>query len=223
MTDLVTVPTTTTSLVVSGGTTTLDITSGTTTFTSGTGSTGPTGATGPTGPAGATGATGPQGPAGQSGLGYFGAFQDTTSQTIASTTTAYPITLNTTDYGSNGVTRGTPTSRVVFANAGTYNIQWSGQFQNTDNSDHDVSVWLKINGTDLAGSTGFVSIPARHGSINGHIIAGWNYFITVTSGQYIEFYWSSDSTAVSLQFYATGSNPTRPATASVIVTASQVG
>jgi hypothetical protein len=214
MTDLVTVPTSTTSLVVSGGTTTLDITSSTTTFTSG---------TGPAGPTGPTGATGPQGPAGQSGLGYFGAFQDTTTQTIASTTTAYPITLNTTDFGSNGVTRGTPTSRIVFANAGTYNIQWSGQFQNTDNSEHDVYVWLKINGTDLVGSTGLVSVPARHGSISGHVIASWNYFISVTSGQYIEFYWSSDSTSVSLRFYDVGTNPTKPATASIIVTASQVG
>ena len=32
----------------------------------------------------------------------YGAFQDTTDQTIASTTTAYAMTLNTTDY-SNGV------------------------------------------------------------------------------------------------------------------------
>ena len=53
----------------------------------------------------------------------YGAFQDLTDQTIASTTTAYAMTLNTTDY-SNGVYLSN-SSRMNVRNAGTYNFQWS--------------------------------------------------------------------------------------------------
>jgi len=167
------------------------------------------------------GPQGPTGPAGDGTLGYYGAFSDYTSQTITSITAAYAMTLNTTDE-SNGVSRGTPTSKIQFTNAATYNVQWSGQFQNTNNSDHDVRVWLKKNGTDISGSTGFASIPSRHGQVDGHTIIGWNYILTLAAGDYLQFYWSADSTAVSIQTYSVGSNPTTPSTASLIVTAQQV-
>lgn len=179
-------------------------------------------AVGTPGPAGATGPAGPTGPTGASFTPYYGAFQDSTTQTIASTTTAYTITFNTVDFASNGVTRGTPTSRIVFANAGTYNIQWSGQFENSINSDQDVSVWLRVNGVDVAGSTGIISIPASHGAVNGHTIAGWNFFLGLTAGQYVELIWTASSTAVSLAGYAAGTSPTRPSTASVVFTANRV-
>jgi len=184
--------------------------------------TGPTGPTGPIGLTGPTGATGPTGGTGAGGaLGYYGAFQDTTTQTIASTTTAYAMTLNTTDE-SNGVTRGTPTSRVVFANAGTYNFQWSGQFQNTDTQEHDVQVWIRKNGTDVTGSTGFIAILAKHGGIDGHIVVGWNYVLTLAANDYLELYWQASNTAITLQAYPAGTTPTTPSTASLIVTATQV-
>ena len=159
-----------------------------------------------------------------SGVGstaYAGAFQDTTTQTIASTTTAYPITLNTDDY-VNGVTRGSPTSRVVFANAGVYNIQWSGQFQNTSTSLQDVRVWIRINGVDVSGSTGYISVPNSHGGTDGHIVVGWNYVLNLSAGDYIEFVWTATSTTVTLQAYSAGTSPTSPTAASVIVTANQL-
>ena len=146
----------------------------------------------------------------------YGAFQDTTDQTIASTTTAYAMTLDTTDY-SNGVYLSN-SSRMNVRNAGTYNFQWSGQFQNTDTQDHDLSVWLRKNGTDVVGSAGLVAVPSSHGGIDGHTIAGWNYFIELAANDYIELYWSATNTAVSLQHYAAGTSPTRPTTASLIAT-----
>jgi hypothetical protein len=150
----------------------------------------------------------------------YGAFQDTTSQTIASTTTAYAMTLNSTDY-SNGVYLSN-SSRINVRNAGTYNLQWSGQFQNTDTQEHDVNIWLSKNGTNVTGSTGFIGIPSSHGGINGHTIAGWNYFIELAAGDYVELYWQAANTAVSLQFYAAGTSPTRPSTASLITTMNYV-
>jgi hypothetical protein len=146
----------------------------------------------------------------------YGAFQSLVDQTIASTTTAYAMTLDTTDY-TNGVYLSN-SSRMNVRNAGIYNLQWSGQFENTDSADHDVYVWLRKNGTDVVASTGLISVPSKHGSINGHTIGGWNFFIELAANDYIELYWSADSTNVSLQFYAAGTSPTKPSTASLITT-----
>jgi len=146
----------------------------------------------------------------------YGAFQSVVDQTIASANTAYAMTLDTTDY-SNGVTLSN-SSRVNVKNAGVYNFQWSGQFQNTDTQEHDTSVWLRKNGTNVVGSTGLIGVPSSHGGIDGHTVVGWNYFLELAANDYIELYWSAQSTNVSLQFYAAGTSPTRPTTASLIAT-----
>lgn len=145
----------------------------------------------------------------------YGAFQSFADQAITANT-ATAMTLDTTDY-SNGVYLSN-SSRMNVRNTGIYNLQWSGQFQNTDTQLHDVSVWLRKNGSDVVGSAGFISIPNSHGGVDGHIIAGWNYFIELNVNDYIELYWSATNAAISLQFYASQSSPTRPSTASLITT-----
>lgn len=154
-------------------------------------------------------------------FGFYGAFSDYTTQSVASTTTAYPMTLSNTDesYGVRLVSG----SRITFDYPGTYNIQWSGQFDSTSTGPEDVSVWFRKNGTDVVGSTGVVYIPSSHGGISGHIIPGWNFVSTYVAGDYVEFVWLSSSTLVTLKTYPDGTSPTRPSTASLIVTATQVG
>lgn len=146
----------------------------------------------------------------------YGAFQSLADQAIATANTAYAMTLDTTDY-SNGVTLSN-SSRMNAKNAGVYNLQWSGQFQNTDSTLHDASVWIRKNGTDVVGSTGFISVPNSHGGIDGHSIVGWNFFLELAANDYIELWWSATSTAVSLQAYPTQTSPTRPSTASLVTT-----
>ena len=151
----------------------------------------------------------------------YGAFSDTTDQVPAAANTAYPITLNTTDVSNNvSVVSG---SQITFANTGVFNLQWSGQFQNTDTQLHDATVWLKQNGVDIAGSTGYFGVPNSHGGVSGHTIVGWNYFLFVEAGDYIQLYWEADSTDVTLQFYPSALAPVKPSTASVVVTVTQVG
>jgi hypothetical protein len=153
----------------------------------------------------------------------YGAFQDSTDQT-ATANTATVMTFNTTDF-SNGVsvvTSGGKASRLTVAQAGIYNLQFSAQFDNTDTQEHDVSVWLRQNGTDIVGSSGFIGVPSSHGGISGHLIAGWNYFVKLNSTDYIEIYWSTPDADVTIQAYPAGTSPTRPSTASVIATLSFV-
>ena len=151
----------------------------------------------------------------------YGAFQDDLTQTAPSSTTAYPMLLRVTD--SANYVSVVENSKVTFTYAGVYNIQWSGQFQNTDTSEHDIQVWIRKNGVDVTGSTGFISVPNKHGGINGHTIVGWNYVLELEANDYIQFMWQSDSSQVTLEAYAGGTTPTTPTTASVILTASLIG
>jgi hypothetical protein len=153
----------------------------------------------------------------------YGAFQDTTDQT-ASANTATVMTFNTTDFanGVSVVTSGGKASRLTVAQAGIYNLQFSAQFQNTDTQLHDVSIWLRKDasgaGVDVDGSTGFISVPNSHGGIDGHIIVGWNYYVTLNANDFVEIWWSTPSTLVTIQAYPAGTSPTRPTTASVVAT-----
>lgn len=144
----------------------------------------------------------------------YGAFSSDQDQT-ATANTATLMTLNTTDF-ANGVS--IATSKITVATAGIYNLQFSTQFANTNSNVQDVYIWLRQNGVDIPGSTGFVSIPGSHGGTDGHSIVGWNYFLSMTAGQYIEIYWSVPNTAVSIQHLAASGTPTKPSTQSVVAT-----
>ena len=150
----------------------------------------------------------------------YGAFSDFTSQT-ATVNTATLMALNTTDF-SNTVTLVTG-SKLTVANAGIYNLQFSAQLQNLDNAPQDVFIWLKQNGTDIVGSTGKVGMPARKSAgVPFHDIKGWNYFLSMNAGDYVQIYWSTTNASVTIETYAASGTPTKPSTASVVATLSFV-
>jgi len=150
----------------------------------------------------------------------YGAFSDFTSQT-ATVNTATLMALNTTDF-SNTVTLVTG-SKLTVANAGIYNLQFSAQLQNLDNAPQDVFIWLKQNGTDIVGSTGKVGMPARKSAgVPSHDIKGWNYFLSMSAGDYVQIYWSTTNASVTIETYAASGTPTKPSTASVVATLSFV-
>lgn len=151
----------------------------------------------------------------------YGEWQDDLTQSITSTTTAYPTLFRVND-GSNGISV-VDNSKVTFEHAGIYNIQFSFQFQNTDSQLHDVQIWLSKNGVNVPGSSGFVSVPNKHGSVNGHTIAAWNYAYKFAAGDYFQIMWQADSTQVTMEAYAAGTTPATPNTASSILTVTAVG
>lgn len=148
----------------------------------------------------------------------YGAFSSSVSQST-SANTATLMTLNTTDF-ANGVS--ISSSKITVDNSGIYNFQFSVQAQNSDTQLHDMSIWLRQNGSDITGSTGFISIPNQHGGVDGHGIYGWNYFLSMNAGDYVEIYWSVTNTAVTIPTYAAATSPTRPSTQSVVATMSFV-
>jgi hypothetical protein len=151
----------------------------------------------------------------------YGAFQDTTDQTAANTTTAYAITLNTTDY-SNGIYVSN-SSRINVRNYGIYNLQFSIQFKNTTNDGQDVDVWFRKNGTNIANSNSRFHLPARKsGGDPSHLIAALNFFVELQANDYVEVMWRVTDTGVSIEHFDTSTSPTRPAVPSAIVTMTYV-
>ena len=151
----------------------------------------------------------------------YGAFQDSTDQVAANTTTAYPVTFNTTDF-SNGVTLSN-TSRFNVSQAGLYNLQFSVQIKNTTNDGQDLDIWFRKNGTNISNSNSRFHLPARKsGGDPSHLIAALNFFVDMSSGDYVQIVWRTSDVGVSLEHFATSSSPDRPAIPSAIATLSFV-
>lgn len=137
--------------------------------------------------------------------GYQGTYSVSPSQTVAST----PI-------------YGTLPSLITFDYPGTYNIQFSLQFTNTDTQIHDVDVWFRQNDVDIADSNSQFSVPNKHGGVDGHLIAALNFFVDVQAGDVVEIMWHTDNSAVYIEAIPATTSPIRPSTPSAIATVSFV-
>jgi hypothetical protein len=141
-----------------------------------------------------------------------------------SANTAYAMKLDTqTDglsgfYVGNGVS-GFPT-RIYSQNTGLYNLQFSAQLHTTSNEAVDFSVWFAMTGSAIANSNTDFSIEKINGG--GFQVAALNFLTPITSGSYVELYWSKTTANGQLQAKGVQASPTRPATPSLIVTVTQV-
>ena len=113
----------------------------------------------------------------------------TTDQTAAATNTAYALTY--TSSIAEGVTNGTPASRIVFAEAGQYMISFSAQIASTSSSTVNFWFWPRINGTDVVGST-MKNALHQNGSV---LVVSRSAIFDVEAGQYLEAMWAVDSTS----------------------------
>jgi len=146
---------------------------------------------------------------------YYGAFYSTVTQTNAGATSANAITYNQTDL-SNGVTI-VSNSRITLANPGVYDIQFSAQVQKSSGGSDEKDIWLSKNGTELPFTNTSIILDGNP----AYSVAAWNFLVQATGGDYYELYWHSSDTTIDLHAGATGSNPTRPAIPSVILTVTQ--
>lgn len=160
--------------------------------------------------------------AGKNGvLGYWGSFYDTTTQTVTSTTEAYVIGLNSSDPDNDGVVV-TDGNKIVPTTPGVYNISFSAQVSNTDSQLHDASFWYRKNGVDVPYSASILSIPNKHGSVNGRIIFYVDIVLRLEPTDYIQLAWSATNTALSLETIPAGTIAPSPVSPSVIVSVVQI-
>ena len=147
----------------------------------------------------------------------YGAFQDSTDQVAANTTTAYAITFDTTDF-NNGVTLSN-SSRLNVSQSGIYNIQFSVQLVNTTNASVDVDIWFRKNGTNIDKSNSrFGLAPRKSLGDPFHLIGAINFFVSLDTNDYVELMWRTSDVGAYIEHYAASSTPTRPAIPSVIAT-----
>lgn len=149
--------------------------------------------------------------------GYYLQYLDEITQPLGAPNVGQEVRFRTPDI-TNGISMVNDT-KITFAHTGIYNLQFSFQFKNVDVQDHDVVVWLRKNGADVLGSSGYVDVPSSHGGIPGHVIVAWNYLLDVVGGDYYEMIWSGTSMDVTMEFYPAGSPP--PSAASAILTVTQ--
>ena len=141
----------------------------------------------------------------------YGTFVDTTTQSAAVINTAYGITLNTTQL-SNGVTIGTPTSRVYVDRLGVYDIQFSAQLNKVAAAAKKVYIWLRIDGVDVTNSATEVTLQGSSAAL----VAAWNFVVEMNAGSYFELMWSTNDTGC--QITALAAAAPVPGIPSVILT-----
>jgi hypothetical protein len=143
----------------------------------------------------------------------FGSFYDTTTQTAAVINTAYAVTFNTTDL-SEGVYRGSPTSRIYVDEPGIYNFQFSAQLDKTAGGVGIFDFWIRVNGADITNSAGRVRIQGN----NAELVTAWNFLTRMKAGDYFELMWAVDD--ISCQITAFPAVAPIPGIPSVILTVS---
>lgn len=150
-----------------------------------------------------------------------GGFSDDTDQS-ASANTATAMEFNTTDVSDGVEVQGSPPTKIYVPQDGVYNVQFSAQFVNTNTPAVNISIWLAVDGANLDNSCTFITVHEKHAGGDGYGVGAWNWFVRLNRGQYVEIYWSTPSTAVTIDHIPAQVSPTRPATPSVILTVSFV-
>jgi hypothetical protein len=150
----------------------------------------------------------------------YGAWSDSTDQT-GNISAGTVVTFNTIDV-ADGITLVNNTE-ITVPDTGVYNLQFSIQFKNVDNAQHDATVWLKINGSDLANSATQYTIPARKSAgIFGYNVAALTFLLSLNSADYVEIYWVPTSTNVTIEHLPANVSPVIPAIPSIIASMIQV-
>jgi hypothetical protein len=151
----------------------------------------------------------------------YGGFSSSVDQT-GSITAGTAMTFNNVDI-IDGVTLASGSRLTVPVN-GTYNIQFSAQFKNLENTQEIVTVWFRVNGADITNSATNITIPARKNAFtDGYGVAAWNIFLNLTAGQYVEIIWLPAVATMTLEALPAAGSPAYPAIPSVIATVNQVG
>ena len=131
------------------------------------------------------------------------AASDLTNQIATGNNTATVVKWNTLESGYEWTLNAPGSATANFG--GVYKITYSLQFVNTSNGIHFATVWLKVNGVDVANSASRFFIPARKSSSvgeEGYTVGYSEATFTIHAGDEVELYWATDLAG----------NPTTPTT-----------
>jgi hypothetical protein len=154
---------------------------------------------------------------------YYGAYSDTTTQACPGIGVTTTMLLNSVD-GESGFTL-VSNRRITSTYGGVYNTQFSVQLDKPSGATGNIWIWLKKNGLDLPFTNSKVAVQGT----SAETIAAWNFIISMSPGDYIEYMWMVDDTQVQLThsdpITSVGNPPVLvniPGIPSVIITIQQV-
>ena len=139
-----------------------------------------------------------------------------TADQTGNVSAATAVTFNT-DLTGTGISV-VASTQITFAAAGTYMLSPSIQFVNSAAADHDVTVWFRKNGTNIANSATILTVPKT--GDGGSAVFSLSFFDTVTAGQYIEIMWLPENIAVTVEAIVAGA--IAPAIPSIICPAMRI-
>lgn len=150
---------------------------------------------------------------------YFAGFYDSSSQTLAVANTVQQVVIGSSAYGS-GISL--VSNKLQHLHAGTYIFSYSVTFTNTDTTVRYANVFVKFNGSTIAGTNMQVAVPSSHGGTPGNITLNnaSGFIVPISVNDTVELWWTADSTQVSISYLpAVGSVP---ASDSVLITSRQI-
>ena len=172
----------------------------------------------------------------------YGVFSSSVTQSVG-TTTALAITFNSTEESNDGVTLGSPASRLYVNETGQYNVSFKASFKKSTLVSSYVDIWFRVNGVDVAKSTSRSMLqgdptylidsqspgPHQHGiSISSTepdpvtFISG-SALLNLEKDDYVQIMASASASGSTLQAYSALTAPTRPNIPSIIANINLVG
>jgi hypothetical protein len=119
------------------------------------------------------------------------AASDTTDQYADGDNDPTIVKWNTLDSGT-GFTLN-PSYTATCLESGVFKIDYSLQYANTANAPHDVIVWLKVNGADVARSASKITITSRKSAgVPSYVLMYSTVTFEVETGDEIGLWWATD-------------------------------
>ena len=146
---------------------------------------------------------------------YYGQFSRTTDATAASIDTAYAVEFNVTEI-SNGISIGTPISRLVASSSGLYNFSASFQLLSNSASAKNAWLWFRKNGVDIADSSSLVTLSGNNQSNS----VAKSELISLAAADYVEVMYAVSDTGLFLD--ATAATAFAPTSPAVLISITQV-
>jgi hypothetical protein len=144
-----------------------------------------------------------------------GTFYSLATQSIASTTDFQVVAFEYEDNKELLVHSTTVNnSRIYVPTGGSYELVFSGICDTTTGTNKYIEIWPAIDGSDIPDSNTRVCINTS----SVEMTVAVSYIFDMNANSYVELRTLADTTAARWKYTAAGTNPTRPATPSVIVT-----
>lgn len=146
---------------------------------------------------------------------YYGEFTKTTDAAPSSTNTAYTLVFDNTEV-ANGISLGSPASRVVVTSSGLYQFNATVQITSASSSPKTVWIWFRKNGADIANTARLVTTDIN----SGYIPISMSEFFSLAANDYVEVAFAADDTNITIDTVA--ATAFAPAAPSVVLSVTQV-